>query len=146
MFATLAVNKLEQYLKDTNSDNKQYNFMLGVGFKNPHLQVSNIYIYTNMCMYKSIIVLCVQFIRVFIVVNLCHIYVYNMIYISLYDNIFPLDFPPPISALIFPLFSPYYLSQIHIPYHYYDLYKNKTEAFKLTKKESRFPHSSPGLV
>ena len=43
MFATLAVNKLEQYLKDTNSDNKQYNFMLGVGFKNPHLQVSIVY-------------------------------------------------------------------------------------------------------
>ena len=41
MFATLAVNKLEQYLKDTNSDNMKYNFMLGVGFKNPHLQVSN---------------------------------------------------------------------------------------------------------
>ena len=51
MFATLAVNKLEQYLKDTNSDNMKYNFMLGVGFKNPHLQVSNIYILIYACEY-----------------------------------------------------------------------------------------------
>ena len=36
--------------------------------------------------------------------------------------------------------------QIHIPYKYYDMYKNRTDAFKLTKKESRFPHSAPDVA
>lgn len=32
---------------------------------------------------------------------------------------------------------------LHVPYRYYEMYKNKTEAFKLSKKELRFPlHAS----
>lgn len=36
--------------------------------------------------------------------------------------------------------------QIHVPYAYYDMYKNRTDAFKLTKKELRFPHSTPDVA
>jgi iduronate 2-sulfatase len=32
---------------------------------------------------------------------------------------------------------------LRIPYKYYDMYKNRTESWRLTKKESRFPHSAP---
>src|SRR5258708_2139218 len=36
--------------------------------------------------------------------------------------------------------------QVHIPYKYYEMYKSRTAAFKLTKKELRFPHSTPDVA
>jgi iduronate 2-sulfatase len=33
---------------------------------------------------------------------------------------------------------------LHVPYKYYEMYKNKTDAFKLTKKELRFPYLASG--
>lgn len=34
---------------------------------------------------------------------------------------------------------------LHVPYNYYALYKNKTELWKLNKKELRFPPSTPAI-
>ena len=34
---------------------------------------------------------------------------------------------------------------VHVPYYYYEIYKNKTDAFILNKYERMFPHSSPDV-
>ena len=36
--------------------------------------------------------------------------------------------------------------QVHMPYHYYDLYKDKKQFWKLNRRESRFPHSAPDVA
>ena len=32
---------------------------------------------------------------------------------------------------------------LRVPYRYYEMYKNRTDGWRLTKKESRFPYSAP---
>ena len=35
---------------------------------------------------------------------------------------------------------------VHLPYKYYEMYKSKSDAWKLSKKELRFPYSSPPVA
>lgn len=32
---------------------------------------------------------------------------------------------------------------VHVPWQYYEMYRNRTDAFALSKKELRFPPSAP---
>lgn len=36
--------------------------------------------------------------------------------------------------------------QMHVPYKYYEMYKDLTHSWKLSKRESRFPHSVPDVA